>query len=185
MSEEIFRPTPRRISLEKSRLIVHPNAEVAYRVWYEFYTQKPYFNHQIFNGYYQNSPKLILGTVKGEYLFYENFEYMYYLASLNKPTSFHSLIIPESQQNIELCAWAQVLQIPFQNEINPAEFFNVLKRDAPKPVLQKLIGIKRFDRTQYLNHYKRYKDTYDYYQSIFKETHRKQLPKMSEWMKKS
>lgn len=185
MSEEIFRPAPKRLILEKSRLIIHPEAEDAYRVWHEFHIQKPHFNHQIFTGYYQVLPKLILGKIKEQYLFFENFEYMYYVASLNKPTSISSLIIPESQKNIELCAWAQVLQIPFQNQINPAEFFNVLKRVAPLSVLQKLMNIKRFDKTQFLKYYELHKDTFGYYQSKIRDNHRKQLPKMSEWMKKS
>lgn len=185
MSDEIFRPIARRIFLKKSRILIHPIAEPAYRVWYEFYNIKTQLKFSSLNGYYQVTPKLVLAELKDNYLFFDNFECIYHLMMLNDITDIFSLIIPESEEDIERCAWKEVLSLGFQKDINHAEFFSAIKTKAPLSVIQKLMSSKRLDNNQYLNFYGLNKDILTYQQKRIKHNYRKQLPKMSEWIKRS
>lgn len=185
MTEEIFRPIARRIFLKKSRILIHPIAEPAYRVWHEFYIKKSQFNLNVMSGYYQVTPKLILAKLKDEYLFFEDFEYLYNLALEDNIKTIYSVIIPRSKADIELCAWTEVLKLPFQKKINHAEFFETIKFNAPLSVIQKLMYIKRFDQTQYRKFYGISQGTFDTHQKKLKKQteERRKLPAMADWIR--
>lgn len=185
MSNEFFRPTPKKIFTKKNPIVIHPSAQPAYHFWKDFFLEKPGLGETALSGYYRTTPKFILDEVKNGYWFFENFEYMYHSLSSNLPVEIFALILPESEQDIELCAWAEVLQLPFRQRVNPAEFLKSLEHSAPSATIQKLMGVKKFTRTAYLEFYGLNKDSATYYQKKIRQTKREKLPQMAEWIKNS
>ena len=185
MAEELYRPIPKKISFPKNSLIIHPIAEPAFRIWFEFFDKKNLQNQGCIEGFYQINPKLMSIEKTNQYLFFENFVFIHYLTSLHQKPPIYALIIPESTENIEKCAWQEVMQLPFQSDINHEAFFQRVSSTAPKTILKKLLGVERFDKKRYLAFYRLNKDVFTYHRKKIKSVERQRLPSIADWIKDS
>lgn len=183
MTEELYRPIPKKISFPKNSLIIHPIAEPAFRIWFEFFDKRNLQKQDYLVGYYQINPKLVSSEIANKFLFFESFAFIHYFNSLHQKPAIYALIIPESTENIEKCAWQEVMQLPFQSDINHEEFFQRVSSTAPKTILKKLLGVERFDKKRYLAFYRLNKDVFTYHRKKIKSVERQKLPSIASWVK--
>jgi hypothetical protein len=183
MTEELYRPIPKKISFPKNSLIIHPTAVPAFSIWFEFFDKRNLQKQSYIAGYYQINPKLVSVKKENKYLFFENFSFIHYLNSLDPKPPIYAFIIPESLENIERCAWQEVMQLPFQSDINHEAFFQRVNSTAPKMILKKLLGVEKFDKQRYVAFYGLNKDVFTYHRSKIKAIERQKLPSIANWVK--
>lgn len=75
------------------------------------------------------------------------------------------LITPESIQDIQMLAWAEVVKLVFSKDIHHPQFFKALKQMAPKSVICKLVGIERLMIDSYCSFANIAKTSFEYQQS--------------------
>lgn len=140
MKANNFKPKQKLIDFSKVGLLVHPEAETAISLWQRFRTRSNQVDLFSLDKFYQPPLRLIEGS-DNTLNFINNFSRVDHILLSSSSDKYPCLITPESINDIQMLAWAEVVKLVFTKDIHHPQLFKALKQKAPKSIICKLMGI--------------------------------------------
>jgi len=128
------------IDLKKIKMLVHPQAEQALIVWQRLRLSLSSVSIGHLDKFYYPPIRLIEKS-SNTYYFINDFERVNNLLRARDVDSYPCLVTPESIKDIQMLAWAEVLQLINLKDINHPDLFKAIKQKAPNSVICKLMRI--------------------------------------------
>lgn len=135
-----LKPNQKLINLNRDKLLVHPQAEQALTIWQRLRYSSPSVNIRHLDKFYC-PPIRVIKNSSDTYYFVNDFERVNALLRLRDVDSYPCLVTPESIKDIQMLAWAEVVQLVNLKNINHLDLFKALKQTAPSSVICKLMHI--------------------------------------------
>ena len=135
-----LKPNQKLINLNKIKLLVHPQAEQALIVWQKLRLSLSSVNISHLDKFYYPPIRLIEKS-SNTYYFINDFERVNNLLRVRDVDSYPCLVTPESIKDIQMLAWAEVVQLINLKNISHPDLFKVLKQVASSSVVCKLMRI--------------------------------------------
>lgn len=140
MKNANLKPTQKLVDLNKTKLLIHPQAESALSVWQRLRFSTSSINIEYLDNFY--CPPIRVTKNSCNTLFFINdFKRVDEILRLQSMDSYPCLITPESIKDIQMLAWAEVVQLVNLKNINHPDLFKALKQKAPSSVICKLMRI--------------------------------------------
>lgn len=140
MKTKNLKPNQKLIDLNKIKLLVHPQAEQALIIWQRLRLSSSSVSISHLDKFYYPPIRLIEKSSK-TYYFINDFERVNNLLRVRDVDSYPCLVTPESIRDIQMLAWAEIVQLINQKDINHPYLFKALKQAAPSSVVCKLMCI--------------------------------------------
>ena len=159
-----LRPRQKLIDLSKAKLLIHPHAEDALSLWQRFRSRNTEIDFFGLDKFYRPPLRLIAGN--GSTLYFVNdFARVDNILISSSSDKYPCLITPESIQDIQMLAWAEVVKLVFSKDIHHPQLFKALKQMAPKYIICKLMGINSLMIDSYCSFANITKTSFEYQQS--------------------
>lgn len=140
MGTTSLKPTQKLVNFNKTKLLIHPQAESALSIWQRLRFITSSINIEYLDSFY--CPPIRLTKNSCNTLFFINdFKRIDEILRLQSTDSYLCLITPESINDIQMLAWAEVVKLVFTKDIHHPQLFKALKQKAPKSIICKLMGI--------------------------------------------
>lgn len=136
-----LKPNQKVVNLNKIKLLVHPQAEQALIVWQRLRLSLSSVSIVHLDKFYYPPIRLIEKS-SNIYYFINDFERVNDLLTVRDVDSYPCLVTPESIKDIQMLAWAEVVQLINLKDINHPDLFKVIKQKAPSSVICKLMRIE-------------------------------------------
>mgnify|MGYP007105524897 CR=1 FL=1 len=177
-----FKPRQKLINLNEIVLHVHHQAEDALTLWQRFRSRNNQVDFFGLDKFYQPPLRLIKG--EGSTLYFVNdFARVDNILISSSSDKYPCLITPESIQDIQMLAWAEVVKLVFSKDIHHPQLFKALKQMAPKYIICKLMGINSLMIDSYCSFAGITKTSFEYQQSkIAVEDGLVGLPMSMDWL---
>lgn len=159
-----LKPSQKLIDLSKVKVLIHPHAEDALSLWQRFRSRNNQIDFRGLDKFYQPPLRLIAGNASTLY-FVNDFARVDNILISSSSDKYPCLITPESVQDIQMLAWAEVVNLVFSKDIHHPQLFKALKQIAPKSVICKLMGIEKLMIDSYCSFANITKTSFEYYQS--------------------
>ena len=177
-----LKPTQKFLTLDKSNLIVHTDAQKALTVWQQFRPKIASMNMASLDDYYRPPLRLVTDKNKNYYFFNEFRRFDEILieeTSLRQPC----LVAAESVKDIKRLAWREVVELAFLRGVNHPEFLKALSSSAPKSIICELMNIERLTVDNYCRFAGISQSAYEYQQcKVANDEAMLGLPKNLNWM---
>ena len=159
-----LKPSQKLIDLSKAKFIIHPHAEDALTLWQRFRSRNTEIDFFGLDKFYRPPLRLIAGN--GSTLYFVNdFARVDNILISSSSDKYPCLITPESIQDIQMLAWAEVVKLVFSKDIHHPQLFKALKKMAPKSVIYKLMNIDSLTIDNYCSFANITKTSFEYQQS--------------------
>lgn len=159
-----LKPSQKLIDLSKVKILIHPNAEDALTLWQRFKCRSTQIDFFGLDKFYLPPIRLIKG--EGSTLYFVNdFARVDNILISSSSDKYPCLITPESIQDIQMLAWAEVVKLVFSKDIHHPQLFKALKKMAPKSVIYKLMNIDSLTIDNYCSFADITKASFEYQQS--------------------
>ena len=135
-----LKPNQKLINLDRDKLIVHPQAEQALIIWQRLRLSSSSVSIRYLDKFYC-PPIRVIKNSSDTYYFINDFERVNDLLRVRDVDSYPCLVTPESIKDIQMLAWAEVVQLVNLKNINHPDLFKALKQKAPSSVICKLMRI--------------------------------------------
>ena len=135
-----LKPNQKLINLNRDKLLVHPQVEQALIVWQKLRLSSSSMSVSYLDKFYC-PPIRVIKNSSDTYYFINDFERVNYLLIVRDVDSYQCLVTPESIKDIQMLAWAEVVQLVNLKNINHPDLFKALKQKAPSSVICKLMRI--------------------------------------------
>jgi len=159
-----LKPSQKLIDLSKAKLLIHPHAEDALSLWQRFRSRNDQIDLLSLDKFYLPPLRLIAGNASTLY-FVNDFAWVDNILISSSSDKYPCLITPESIQDIQMLAWAEVVKLVFSKDIHHPQLFKALKQMAPKSVIYKLMGIDSLMIDSYCSFANITKTSFEYQQS--------------------
>jgi len=135
-----LKPSQKLIDLSKAKFIIHPHAEDALTLWQRFRSRNTEIDIFGLDKFYRPPLRLIAGN--GSTLYFVNdFARVDNILISSSSDKYPCLITPESIQDIQMLAWAEVVKLVFSKDIHHPQLFKALKQMAPKYIIYPTLNL--------------------------------------------
>lgn len=141
MKNTNLKPNQKLINLNKIKLLVHPQAEQALIIWQRLRLSSSSVSIGYLDKFYC-PPIRVIKNSSDTYYFVNDFERVNDLLRVRAVDSYPCLVTPESIKDIQMLAWAEVMQLINLKDINHPNLFKAIKQKAPSSVVCKLMRIE-------------------------------------------
>mgnify|MGYP004050025077 CR=1 FL=1 len=177
-----LKPSQKLIDLRKVNILIHPHAEGALTLWQRFRSRNTHIDFFGLEKFYRPPLRLIAGNDCALY-FVNDFARIDNILISSSSDKYPCLITPESIQDIQMLAWAEVVRLVFSKDIHHPQLFKALKQRAPKSIICKLMGIDSLTVNNYCYFAGIAKTNFEYQQSkILIEKGLVGLPMSMDWL---
>lgn len=177
-----LKPSQKLIDLSKVKILIHPQVEDTLTLWQRFRSSDNQIDFVGLDKFYRPPLRLIAGNASTLY-FFNDFARVDNILISSSSDKYPCLITPESIQDIQMLAWAEVVKLVFSKDIHHPQLFKALKQMAPKSVICKLMGIDSLKIDSYCSFANITKTSFEYQQSkIAVEDGLVGLPMSMDWL---
>ena len=159
-----LKPSQKLIDLSKVKVLIHPQAKDALTLWQRLKSRNTEIDLFVLDKFYRPPLRLIAGNASTLY-FINDFARVNNILISNSLDKYPCLITPESIQDIQMLAWAEVVKLVFSKDIHHPQLFKALKKMAPKSVIYKLMNIDSLTIDNYCSFADITKASFEYQQS--------------------
>ena len=135
-----LKPSQKLIDLSEAKFLIHPHAKDALSLWQRFKSRNDQIDLRSLDKFYRPPLRLIAGS-DNTLNFINNFSRVDHILLSSSSDKYPCLITPESINDIQMLAWAEVVKLVFTKDIHHPQLFKALKQKAPKSIICKLMGI--------------------------------------------